>query len=90
MSWIALHGRTNRKHTLDWDRGHSKTDRHYAMCEVELNPTGDGPPELQRCEPCEDAWERANPRRTLRGHAGKLPRCVCPTCKTEHIDRGKA
>ena len=87
MSWLALSGDLNVRHVLDSARGYGRGKPWYALCGIELDGQGDGDNDLPACETCEGEWRAAHPRRTPAGHNRKLPRCICPTCGTEHINR---
>lgn len=74
-------------HTLDDARGFGLGKQHWALCGIALDPDAEHLNELPRCATCQAEWDKLRGRRRTRGHAAKLPRCICPTCGSEHILR---
>ena len=90
--WIALEPESpDRAHTLDGEKFGNQPREFISLCGLALNGDGGiGIVDLPRCKPCNTRWSELNPQRRPAGHSKKLPRCICPTCGTEHINREEA
>ena len=91
MSWITKAPESPvLAHVLDGEAFNQKPRHWRSLCGLALSQDSSHSSDLPRCPRCEQLWSEAHPRRKPAGRPKKLPRCTCPMCGTEHINRGAA